>query len=132
MGFRFNITRSQALRFLVEGDLYTGTNITGTYGYNVVAQYEIGKMIFGVGYNNTYFNFGLVSGGTDYEYSELPRIVVTDNFESNYDWESRSSTTIDGNPVSYHMTDHDLIKNATNFNVLKQTYIQVSLAYKIK
>jgi len=132
LGFRFNLTRATALRFLVMGEVATGSELPFSYGYNFKTQLEIGKIILGISYNTTTYKFGNLIG--DSEYLDIDKIVTIDQLDNNIEenvWATKSDYTYKNNKRTYYTSNRDIIGQYQNFNKIKQNYFQFSIAYKL-
>lgn len=128
-GLRFQLSNSNAIRFGVAGDLSNGFNNLLNYGYGFLAQYELGRIVFGVGYNTRFYNYELFND--EYTLTELEGIIVPDDLKSNNDWARNENSTSAGNEFTYYSTTHNRVENADNFNVIKQKFFKFSLIYKL-
>ena len=128
-GLRFQLSNSSAIRLGVAGDLSSGSNNLLNYGYGFSAQYELGRVVFGVGYNTRFYKYELFND--EYTYTELEGIIVPNDLQSNNDWAKEEISTSGGNEFTYYSTTHNRVENAENFNVFKQKFVKFSLIYKL-
>jgi hypothetical protein len=128
-GLRFQLSNSSAIRLGVAGDLSSGSNNLLNYGYGFSAQYELGRVVFGVGYNTRFYKYELFND--EYTLTELEGIIVPNDLQSNNDWAKEEISTSGGNEFTYYSTTHNRVENAENFNVFKQKFVKFSLIYKL-
>ena len=128
-GLRFQLSNSSAIRLGVTVDLSTGSNDLLNYGYGFSAQYELGRIVFGIGYNTRFYKYELFND--EYTLTELKGIFQPDDLQINNDWASRENSIYAGNEFTYYSTTHNKVESTENFNVFKQKFFKFSLTYKL-